>query len=189
MARWSFPTNFDGITYRSKTEAKWAKFWKGLGIKCDYEDQGFLTDGSAYLPDFAVYAACGTIWAEVKPDWLSDEAGIAKFRKFAGQRPQPSRAVLLIGPPRADRAYLVIGGDDTQDDPLKGAWEDDAQQWRPCPSGYHFDLAYPGQFRARFAMDGCTDWHIGPGEDRLRRVADAARSARFDGTDPDDTAA
>lgn len=184
MARWSFPTRYNGITYRSKTEAKWAYYWDQLKVTFDYEDQGFLTDGSAYLPDFAVYAACGTIWAEVKPDWLSDEEGIAKFRKFAAQRPQPSRAVLLIGPPRAERVYLVIGGDDTQDDPLKGAWEDDTQEWRPCGDGYHFDLCSPGPFRARFVEDGCPDNFGRDGEDRIKKAAENARGARFDGTDP-----
>ena len=185
MPRWSLPTKFDGITFRSKTEARWAKFWKQLRVKWNYEDQGFLTDGSAYLPDFTVFAACGTIWAEIKPDWLSDEEGVAKFRRFAAQRPQPSRAVLLIGPPRAEQTYLVIGGDDLQDDPLKGAWEDDTQEWRPCSSGYHFDLCSPGTFRARFVEDGCPDDFGGEGEEHVKKAAEDARNARFDGTDPE----
>lgn len=182
MTRWSLPTTYDGIKYRSRTEARWAYFWDQLGIKCRYEDQGFLTDGSAYLPDFAVFAAGGTIWAEIKPDWLTDEQGIAKFRKFAAQRPQPSRAVLLVGPPQNEQMYLVIGGDDTLDDPLKGAWEDDTQEWRPCGGGYHFDLCSAGTFRARFVEDGCPDDFGGDGEEKIKKAAENARSARFDGT-------
>jgi hypothetical protein len=164
-------------------------FWTHLGVKWEYEPQGFVTDDSAYLPDFAVFAARGTVWAEVKPDWVLDLQGIAKFRKFAEQRPQPSRAVLLAGPPAVELTVLVIGGDDSSDNPLKGAWEDDTQEWRPCPSGHHFDLASPGGFRAKFAEDGCPDDFGGSGEDRIKEAVEAARSARFDGTEPTGTAA
>jgi hypothetical protein len=179
MPRWSLPGPYGGHNFRSRTEAKWAIFWDELGVKWEYEPQGFVTDGSAYLPDFTVFAAGGTLWAEIKPDWTADPEGIAKFRTFAAKRPQPSRAVLLTGPPSLEVDYLVIGGDDTQDDPHKGAWEDDTQRWRPCPAGHHFDLAYPGQFRAKFAEDDCADDFGGNGEERLRKAVNAALSYRF----------
>jgi hypothetical protein len=75
---------------------------------------------------------------------------------------------------------VVWGGFDHQDDPLKGSWEDDTQQWRPCGSGHHFDLCYPGLFRAKFVEDGCPDDFGGAGEGRLRRAVQAALSERFD---------
>lgn len=179
-------TYYDGIWFRSRTEARWAYFWKQLGVTAKYEQQGFQTVRfGGYLPDFYVWAARGLVWVEIKGSWEQDPNGIAKFREFAARRPQPglSRAALLIGSPEHDTDYLVIGGSDDQDDPLKGAWEDSTQQWRPCSGGYHFDLCYPGTFGAKFVEDGC-DWQIdGVGEDRLKREIDRARSYKFDGTD------
>lgn len=188
MPRRSMPGPYGGVPFRSHTEATWAVFFDQLGIKWQYEPQGFATDGEPYLPDFMAWPALGPLWVEVKGDWESDPAGVAKFRRFAAQRPQPSRTVLLSGKPELERAYLVIGGDDEQDDPLKGGWEDDTPEWRPCLSGHHFDLAYPGLFRAKFAEDGCADDFGGSGEDRLRKAVEAARSYRF-GKPPTGTAA
>src|ERR1035441_1645335 len=179
MTRRGIPTPYGGITFRSKTEAKWAFFWDQLSVKWDYEPQGWDTDGEWYLPDFAVFPALGTIWVEIKPTWEADIAGVEKFRRFAAPRTQPSRAVLLIGPPRADAAHLVIGGDWASDDPAKGPWEDDTQTWRPCPDGHHFDLAYPGTFRSKHPEDGCEYVPGNGGEERIAEAADKADRKRF----------
>lgn len=175
-------TLYNGIWYRSRTEARWAMLWYELRIDCDWEPQGFTTaDGRPYLPDFVVYPATGQLWVEVKGSWESDPDGIAKFRRFAAERPNPSesRAALLVGIPSLEGEYLVVGGNDDQSDPLKGPWEDDTQQWRPCGSGSHFDLAFPGLFHAKFAEDDCPDLFGGIGEEKLRKAIDKARSARF----------
>lgn len=181
----AIPTLYRGVLHRSRTEARWHVFWDALDIRPDYEPQGFVTTtGKPYLPDFMIFPGLGRLWVEIKGSWEADPEGVAKFRRFAAERPFPSdsRAVLLTGPPTLDGRFLVIGGDDNQENPLKGHWEDDTQQWRPCPSGHHFDLCYPGQFRAKFVEDDCTDWHIGPGDDRLRKAVQAALSERFDGS-------
>lgn len=183
MARKSLPGPYGGIVFRSHLEARWAIFFDHLHLKWEYEPQGFAVDGVAYLPDFAVFAACGLLWAEIKPDWRSDPDGVARWRKFAGQRPQPSRAVLLAGLPTLHVQSLVIGGDDSQEDPAKGGWDDDSQQWRPCSSGHHFDLAYPGMFGAKFAEDGCPDHFGGDGEAVIVAASQAALSYRFGKTE------
>ena len=179
MAGPPIPTWHGGILYRSRLEARYAFFFDRLSIKFEYETQGFETDGERYLPDFVIFAALGTIWAEVKPTWDNDPNGVAKFKRFAAQRRQPTRAALLVGPPAVEGNNLVIGGDEEAEDPVKGPWEDDRQQWRPCPDGHHFDLSWPGLFRARFAEDGCPPVPGNGAEDRLAKASDAARSARF----------
>jgi hypothetical protein len=179
VTRNSLPGPYDGVLHRSHLEARWAIFFKHLDLKALYEPQGFATDGEPYLPDFVVYAALGTLWVEIKPDLQTDPAGVARWRRFAAQRPQPSRAVLFAGLPTPGVRSIVIGGDDSLDDPAKGAWEDDTQEWRPCPSGHHFDLAYPGTFGAKFADDGCPDHFGGDGEDRIAEASRAALSYRF----------
>lgn len=182
MERRSLPAPYKSTLYRSHLEARWAIFFDALGLAANYEPQGFdLGDGVAYLPDFAIYAARGTAWAEVKPIWDADSEGVAKWRRFAAMRPSPrkSRAVLLVGPPSTDSKHVVIGGDDTQCNPTAGPWEDDGQTWRPCSGGYHFDLAYPGQWHTRFVEDGCPDCYGGDGAVRIEAAVSAALSYRF----------
>lgn len=180
----AIPTMYNGVLHRSRTEARWAVFWHELGIAAEYEPQGFVAAGVPYLPDFVVFPALNTLWVEIKPSWQTDPEGVAKWQKFADRRPNPdkSRAALFAGVPSLEGEFLIVGGNDYQDNPLKGAWDDDTQQWRPCPSGHHFDLCYPGTFSAKFVEDGCTDWHIGPGDDRLRKAVERALSERFDGS-------
>lgn len=176
----SIPTPYGGLIFRSRTEARWAVFFDHLDLKWQYEPQGFDTDGEWYLPDFLIFAPAGNIWAEIKPNWTTDPEGIAKFQRWVPHRPQPSRACLLTGLPTLHNRAHVYGGDDEQENPLKGGWDDDRQQWRPCPDGRHFDLAWPGLFGARFIEDGCPD-SAGSliGEERIAKASEAALSPRF----------
>ena len=170
----SIPTWYAGYLFRSKTEARWCVFLDELGVKWDYEIQGFDADGTWYLPDLVIFPALGTLWAEIKGAWDSDPAGIARWRKFATWRPQPSRAVLMVGTPAPRAPVMVIGGDEGQP---YGSWED-VHEWRPCPSGHHFDLCYAGTFRSKHAEDGCEPC-ANDGEERIERAVRKARSYRF----------
>ena len=179
---------FKGKTFRSHTECRWAMFFEYLGLDWDYESQGFANEDEAYLPDFTVKAALGLLWVEVKGAWESDPRGVAKWRRWAPEREQPSRTVLLSGPPSLEGKWIVIGGDENAAHALAGPWEDDTQQWRPCPSGRHFDLCYPGLFRAKYAEDDCADWNVGPGDDSLSDAVELANAYKF-GRQPTGTAA
>ena len=112
MASRGIPAFHNGIWFRSRGEAKWAVFLDHLDVKYEYETQGFDTDGSWYLPDFVIFAATGTIWAERKDSWTDDPSGVAKFRRFADQRPKRSRAALLVGVPEItpDADKVKLGG-------------------------------------------------------------------------------
>jgi hypothetical protein len=67
-------TEFDGVTYRSVLEAKWACTFKLLGLHFEYEPlplAGFLPD---FLVDVSVYAGKGKprqhpTLVEIKPAW------------------------------------------------------------------------------------------------------------------------
>lgn len=58
------PTKFNGIQYRSKTEAKWAAFFTYYKMKFWYEPQRFRFKKCCYLPDF--YLPELGCWLEVK---------------------------------------------------------------------------------------------------------------------------
>lgn len=48
-------TFYNGHRFRSRLEARWAVFFDTLGVKYDYEPEGFqLPGGKCYLPDFKV---------------------------------------------------------------------------------------------------------------------------------------
>lgn len=46
-------TEYNGYRFRSRLEARWAVFFDVLGVRYEYEPEGFqLSDGTLYLPDF-----------------------------------------------------------------------------------------------------------------------------------------
>lgn len=59
-------TIWKGCRFRSRLEARWAVFFETLGVRWEYEAQGFeLRDGTRYLPDF--YLPDQKIYIEIKP--------------------------------------------------------------------------------------------------------------------------
>ena len=58
-------TQYKGYRFRSRTEARWAVFFDALGVKWEYENEGYdLGEAGWYLPDF--WLPDMGIWAEVK---------------------------------------------------------------------------------------------------------------------------
>ena len=64
------PTKFNGTTFRSRTEARWAVFFTCMNWEWTYENQGFeLEAGGHYLPDFEIRLPNTEMYfVEVKPD-------------------------------------------------------------------------------------------------------------------------
>jgi len=59
-------TAYNGYLFRSRLEARWAVFFDELGIKYEYEPEGFdLGEHGWYLPDF--WLPENNIWVEIKP--------------------------------------------------------------------------------------------------------------------------
>lgn len=57
-------THYAGCRFRSRLEARWGVFFDAMGIEWHYEPQGYVIDGTPYLPDF--WLANLGCWAEVK---------------------------------------------------------------------------------------------------------------------------
>jgi hypothetical protein len=61
------PTYYKGIKFRSRTEARWAKFFDVAGIKYHYEPEAIMLKSGPYLPDFEISTGyCKTVYVEVK---------------------------------------------------------------------------------------------------------------------------
>lgn len=57
-------TRYDGILFRSRTEARWAVFFNTIGFRYEYEKEGYALKSGWYLPDF--YLPDIGYWLEVK---------------------------------------------------------------------------------------------------------------------------
>lgn len=72
-------TVYNGYRFRSRLEARWAVFFDALGIKYEYEPEGFqMSDGTMYLPDF--YLPESKSFFEVKG--IMSEEDDHKIRQF-----------------------------------------------------------------------------------------------------------
>ena len=87
-------TYYNGYRFRSRLEARWAVFLDALGVKYEYEPEGFTMNGIYYLPDFRVtcYGTRGScedkyafdLYIEVKSSkGLSDDES-NKIEMFSG---------------------------------------------------------------------------------------------------------
>lgn len=75
-------TSYAGCRFRSRLEARWAVFFNHLGIRWEYESQGYeLPDGTRYLPDF--HLPVGDLFVEVKGNSAALTKDGDRLRKFA----------------------------------------------------------------------------------------------------------
>lgn len=162
-------TRYKGYHFRSRLEARWAVYFDTIGCEWEYEPDGFhLPDGSLYLPDFWLKTV--KMWAEVKPDWPTDDE-VSKAKMLAAET---GRSVLFLdGTPR-DTNYWAVYRDDSDDfnqgfpwvDFFLNNWYFDEKRFY-CSTPCDFGPNRPDQ--EAFAPDELTCEAI-----------DAARSARFE---------
>lgn len=66
-------TVYKGFRFRSRLEARYGVFFEALGIKYEYEKEGFDLGEFRYLPDF--YLPEYSCWIEIKSEYPSDDEG------------------------------------------------------------------------------------------------------------------
>ena len=103
-------TPYGGRLFRSRLEARWAVIFDYLGIKYEYEEQGYdVGYGIRYLPDFILYGGyerCPKkLYVEVKGEMNFNDA--TKMKLFAESKP------LYIVGPIPERIEEIANGIDT----------------------------------------------------------------------------
>lgn len=98
-------TEYKGYRFRSRLEARWAVFFDTLGIKYEYEPQGFELPAGNYLPDF----------------WLP---GINGYIEIKGKDPTEEEGLLATQLARATGKYVYVFFGDIPDpeDPYHHFW-------------------------------------------------------------------
>lgn len=73
-------TRYKGYRFRSRLEARWAVFFDHVGLRYDYEPEGYVLPSGPYLPDFFVHnVGMRTtkerpgVWVEIKPTYIESE--------------------------------------------------------------------------------------------------------------------
>lgn len=96
-------TRYKGYRFRSRLEARWAVYFDAVGLRWEYEPEGFLLGRlGPYLPDF--WLPDVQHWCEVKPT----EFTRLEFRKCRRLVIGTGKnCVLLVGAP-APRAYATL---------------------------------------------------------------------------------
>ena len=98
-------TRYKGYRFRSRLEARWAVFFDALGLKWEYEPEGFELPSGRYLPDFKLLGIGVTrksIYTEVKPEG-GDSAKARELANVVG-------SVLLLDGPPDNRYYTLLIG-------------------------------------------------------------------------------
>jgi hypothetical protein len=98
-------TIHNGYRFRSRLEARWAVFFDTLGIKYEYEKEGYdFGDGVYYLPDFWLPQV--NMWAGVKPEKLTS-LEMRKCNLLVDYT--KNECLLLIGTPENKPYFATCG--------------------------------------------------------------------------------
>jgi hypothetical protein len=180
-------TTYDGIRFRSRTEARWAVFFDIAGIRYEYEKEGYVLPSGPYLPDF--WLPDLNMWLEVKGIEPTPEE-VEKCRELANAT-SAKLVLLAIGPPRAEEQIIPFNGLPVEANGWDGNDDWYTQEW-PCREVRLYfadDRRNEGEFWLVSDDCGCTS--IGPitGPDHGKYPCvhsaaangyEAARAARFD---------
>jgi hypothetical protein len=167
-------TRYAGCLFLSRLEARWAVFFDTLGIRWQYELQGYELPSGKYLCDFYLPDVNGGTWFEVK-----------------GKAPTENEQLLAAELSQATGQVVLIASGDIPRD----AWEqEESMYWHWTGSfDWHYMWCicrhcrgFGARFEGRAARLGCGCY--GPHDDkgynsddpRLLQAYEAARSARFE---------
>ena len=146
-------TVYKGYKFRSRLEARWAVFFDALGLKWEYEKEGYVLPSGYYLPDF--WIATVHMWAEVKPEDFDPN----EYKLVCELAEHTSFAVLLLDGTPENRPYFGV--------------LNKTVAYEFCLTNHH---NYPQKERRFYAEPASYE----RGWDDTEQAVVAARSARFE---------
>jgi hypothetical protein len=177
MQHRAIETRYKGYRFRSRLEARWAVFFDALGLRWEYEPEGFELPSGRYLPDF--YLPDHRVWVEVKAA-APHSAELSKARDLMEARREP--VFVTCGLPDAEGvlfySYTQLGGEfNSCDMPAPFDLSESAMlefvSYGGRPEIYSHD-------HSRRVLIGETDAISRRVSTKLSRALDAARGARFE---------
>lgn len=173
-------TFYNGYRFRSRLEAKWAVFMDALGVRWEYESEGFdLGDDEWYLPDF--YLPDQDIYVEIKPACkyqnYPDEDVLNKAFKL--EHKSNKQVVILCGMPGPiDEEYNVNNS-------YQGFTGTDINYfWCECPDCGAIGIQFDGRSARNNHSENCQamtgDKGYNSNSERIIQAWNASRSARFE---------
>lgn len=181
-------TRYKGYRFRSRLEARWAVFFDALGLKWEYEPEGFELPSGRYLPDFKVLYP-GRDASETHHEWFECKGDLRTVSHAEWQKmiefQQVKGLTVLDGTPDC-RMYLSPGalchplGEVVDNDPIPLPYQ--AQVHAYEHERYGLALWCP---KERMWSDEHQNFfsptsYFGCGEMVLEHAVAAARSARFE---------
>lgn len=124
-------TVYNGYRFRSRLEARWAVFFDAVGIRFEYEPEGFeLSSGRKYLPDF--WLPDFGIYVEIKPLLSSDDPTRKEVYEeqqslCSNFRDEVGKAILLCRGAPWDDIWGYLYAFDTNDNGSGGTSDYDAK--------------------------------------------------------------
>lgn len=176
-------TVYRGYRFRSRLEARWAVFFDTLGIKWEYEKEGYTINGVGYLPDFWLPAQ--QCWFEVKGSAEAVQANYNLYQSFCGE----IGPLVVFTTPDINIAGTKFILDDHESN---GGYTTDEVEWYCCPE-FGFQLSLRCSYRCTVFSQGyeatvsvCASCDVGENtrhdstHPRLFAAYAAARQARFE---------
>jgi hypothetical protein len=181
-------TYYNGYRFRSRLEARWAVFFDAMGIKYEYEPEGFaMSDGTAYLPDF--YLPESKQYFEVKG--VMKETDMHKVKQFIKE----AESCVTIG--YSDFSFDTCSyWDDIYPDTDKFELSRGGALFKCRTCGRYWFMTYEGLYHCQCCGEYDGDHHLIPimtsecyedgkkklwvDSDKAKRAVEIARYARFE---------
>lgn len=184
-------TEYNGYRFRSRLEARWAVFFDSLGVKYEYEPEGYeLPSGKRYLPDFKVkcYGKRGIrdaepfdLFIEVKGEMTKEDE--ERIVEFAGAEKEEITDDFVSTWFEVRNPVLIVS-----QLPNVGEYDYDYNDMSHCEIAFNYWLidgdwfgAYPAAHDGHFYLFGADGNYINTDDiPQILQAYDNARKARFE---------
>jgi hypothetical protein len=148
-------TYYNGYRFRSRLEARWVVFFDAMGIKYEYEPEGFaMSDGTTYLPDF--YLPESKQYFEVKG--VMTDTDLHKIKQFIKE----SEHCVTIG--YADFHFITCNywGDDPGPNAETFELSNEGTLFKCRTCGRYWFMDYGGLYHCQCCGEYDGDHHLIP---------------------------